>query len=81
METQFLVVLIILVLPVIAILEVLAAALPLLIIVLYVPAEDRLALATLLAAADSSPRIRLWPALRLAVIARRHSRSTSAPQR
>lgn len=58
---------------VVAVMEVLAAVLPLVIVVTLVPHEERPALAELLAAADSSRRLRLWPALRCAVSARRSS--------
>jgi hypothetical protein len=79
MEYLFLLTLVIVVLLVIAVLEVLAAVLPMLIVVLFVPPAERFGLAALLAAADSSARLRLWPALRLAVIARRRARSTTTP--
>ena len=51
--------------------EVIAAAVPLIIVLAFVPAAERTQLAELVAAADSSRRLRLWPALRLAVRARR----------
>ena len=51
--------------------ELLAAALPVIIVIALVPPEEREGLAKLLAACDSSRRLRLWPALRLAVRARR----------
>lgn len=51
--------------------ELAAATLPLLIVVILVPADERAELAALLAACDSSRRLRLWPALRAAVMARR----------
>lgn len=56
---------------VVAALEVVAAVLPLLIVLTLVPPHERTAVAELLATLDSSRRLRLWPALRAAVIARR----------
>jgi putative exporter of polyketide antibiotics len=53
--------------------ELVAAVLPLLIVVTLVPPRERQDLAHLLAAADSSRKLRVWSALRLAVSARRHS--------
>jgi len=55
----------------IAALEAIAAVLPLLIVLTLVPPQERGAVAELLAAVDSSRRLRLWPALRAAVAARR----------
>jgi hypothetical protein len=55
----------------VAVSELLAAVLPLLVLVLLVPPEERAELAALVAATDSSRRLRLWPALRVAVLARR----------
>jgi hypothetical protein len=55
--------------------ELIAAIVPLLIVVTLVPQEEREGLAQLLAAADSSRRLRLWRALRLAVAARRIDRA------
>jgi putative exporter of polyketide antibiotics len=52
--------------------EVVAAAIPLLIVITLVPVEERRGLAEVLAAADHSRRLRLWSALRLAVKAGRH---------
>ena len=52
-------------------LEALAAVLPLLIVVVFVPPHERAALAQVLAAVDSSPRLRLLPALNAAVAVRR----------
>jgi hypothetical protein len=51
--------------------ELVAAALPVLIVIAMVPPEEREGLAKLLAACDSSRKLRLWRALRLAVRARR----------
>jgi hypothetical protein len=59
---------------VIVVAEVLAAVLPLIIVLTFVPPEQRDPLARLLAACDSSRRLRLWPALRVAVRARRAER-------
>jgi hypothetical protein len=52
-------------------LEVLTAVLPLLIVLLFVPPHERAGLADVLAAADCSPRLRLWSAVQAAVVARR----------
>jgi putative exporter of polyketide antibiotics len=61
--------------------ELVAAALPILIVITMVPPEQRGGLAELLAAADSSRRLRLWTALRVAVKARRLSgRSPGSPR-
>jgi hypothetical protein len=57
-------------------LEVAAAVLPLLIVVTLVPSHERTAVAEMLAAIDSSRRLRLWPALRVAVAARRSAIGT-----
>jgi hypothetical protein len=54
--------------------EVVAAVLPLIIVLTLVPSDQRRELAELLAACDSSRRLRLWPALRTAVKARRRAR-------
>lgn len=51
--------------------EMLTAVLPLLIVVIFVPPGERAGLAAVLAAADCSPRLRLWPAVNAAVLARR----------
>ena len=51
--------------------EVVIAVLPLTIVVAFVPPDERRGLADLLAATDSSRRLRLWPALRAAATARR----------
>lgn len=56
---------------VVVVLEMLAAVLPLVIVVMFVPPGERAGLADLLAAVDSSPKLRLWPAVRAAVVARR----------
>jgi hypothetical protein len=52
--------------------ELLAATLPLLLVVTMVPPHERAQLAELLAATDHSRRLRLWPALRTATATRRH---------
>jgi hypothetical protein len=54
--------------------EILSAVLPLIIVLTCVPERERQALAEVLAALDSSHRLRLWPALRLAVALRRQER-------
>ncbi len=59
------------VLMLLVLIELAVAAVPLLIVVTLVPPAERPALAACLAAADSRRRLRLWPALRLAVAARR----------
>ncbi|WP_249997684.1 hypothetical protein [Actinoplanes sp. M2I2] len=63
--------------------EILAAVLPLIIILTCVPARDRDGLARVLAAIDSSRRLRIWSALRLAVTLRRqeieHARVSRDP--
>lgn len=61
---------------VIVVIELIAAALPIIIVIAMVPPEQREALAKLLAACDSSRRLRLWPALRLAVRARNEKASS-----
>jgi hypothetical protein len=57
--------------------ELAAALLPLVFVVLCVPPEQRPELARLLAVVDSSPKLRLWRALRLAALARRRERAAS----
>jgi hypothetical protein len=51
--------------------EIAAAVLPLIIVMTLVPPEQRHGLAEVLAACDSSPKVRIWRALRAAVKARR----------
>lgn len=51
--------------------EITSAVLPIVIVLLFVPPHERADLARLIAACDSSRRLRLWPALRVAVLARR----------
>jgi hypothetical protein len=53
--------------------EIIAAVLPMVIVLLFVPPHERDGLARLLAVCDSSRRLRLWPALRAAVAARRRA--------
>jgi hypothetical protein len=57
--------------------ELAAAVLPVLIVVTMVPPGERQGLAELMAAADSSRRLRVWSALRLAVAARRRALTRS----
>jgi len=54
--------------------EIAAAALPLILVIALVPPEQRKDLAEVLAAYDSSHKLRLWPALRAAVRTRRRQR-------
>jgi hypothetical protein len=54
--------------------EIVAAVLPIIIVVVLIPPQERDDLARLLAACDSSRRLRLWSALRTAVEARRRAR-------
>lgn len=54
--------------------EILAAVLPLIIVLTCVPARERDSLARVLAVLDSRRRLRVWPALRLAVTLRRQQR-------
>ena len=65
----------------VAVTELLAAVLPLLIVLAFVPPAQRSVLADLLAASDSSRRLRCWPALRLAVASRRSARAAQARER
>jgi hypothetical protein len=51
--------------------ELMAAALPLLLVITLVPHEERQQLAELIAVTDRSRRLRLWHALRVAVAAQR----------
>ena len=51
--------------------ELAVAVLPLVVVVTFIPPEERHGVAEVLAAADSRRRLRLWPALRVAVEARR----------
>ena len=63
------------------IVEITAAVLPILIVIFAVPPEERHGLAELIAATDSSRKLRLWPALRVAVAARRGRRRGQARAR
>ncbi|SNT64157.1 hypothetical protein SAMN05421812_116123 [Asanoa hainanensis] len=60
---------------VVVVVELAAAVLPLVIILAYVPPGERAALTELIAATDSSRRLRVGRALRLAVAARRVARA------
>jgi hypothetical protein len=55
----------------VVVVELASAVLPLIIVIAFVPPEDRHELAEVLAAADRSRKLRIWPALRAAVEARR----------
>ena len=65
----------------IVLLELLVAVVPLIVVVLCVPPEERRELAQLMATVDSSSRLRLWTALRLAVAARRKQRKAAVSPR
>ncbi|MEV4537854.1 hypothetical protein AB0J82_29155 [Asanoa sp. NPDC049518] len=65
----------------VVVVELVAAVLPLIIILAYVPPCDRAALTELIAATDSSRRLRVSRALRLAVAARRVARAAGSRQR
>ncbi|MEU8817512.1 hypothetical protein [Actinoplanes sp. NPDC048796] len=54
--------------------EIMSAVVPLIIVLTCVSGRDRETLAEVLAALDSSRRLRLWPALRFAVVLRRQER-------
>lgn len=69
--TDYLVIATVGALAVLVLTELVAAALPVVIVIAMVPPEERDGLARLMAACDSSRKLRLWPALRLAVQARR----------
>ena len=58
--------------------EIAAAVLPLIIVLTFVPKQDREDLARVLAALDSSRRLRLWAALRFAVTMRRQERKVTS---
>jgi hypothetical protein len=74
METIVLWAIVIAIVVMVALTELAAAVLPILVVVLLVPADERADLARVLAAADSSRRLRLWRALRTAVLVRRSAR-------
>jgi len=59
------------VLLVVVFVELAAAVLPMVIVLALVPPEERRGLAELIAATDNSRRLRIWPALRIAVEAQR----------
>ncbi|MFF5084713.1 hypothetical protein ACFY36_47380 [Actinoplanes sp. NPDC000266] len=63
----------------VALTEVLAASVPLLLVITMVPPHERAQLAELIAAADRGRRLRLWPALRAAVAARRCRKERTSP--
>ncbi|MEU4690331.1 hypothetical protein [Actinoplanes sp. NPDC023714] len=69
--TGFLVIVAVVALAIIVVVELVSAVLPMVIVIAMVPPHERDGLARLLAVCDSSRRLRLWPALRLAVQARR----------
>ena len=69
--TDYLVIATVGALAVLVLTELVAAALPVVIVIAMVPPEERDGLARLMAACDSSRKLRLWRALRLAVQARR----------
>jgi len=54
--------------------ELAAAVLPLVIVIVLVPPQDREALARVIAACDTSRKLRIWSALRLAVVLSRQER-------
>jgi hypothetical protein len=54
--------------------EIVCALVPILVVVTLVPPAERKGLAEVLAAADSSRRLRFWRALRVAVAVRRQQR-------
>ncbi|MFG1609975.1 hypothetical protein [Actinoplanes sp. NPDC049265] len=58
--------------------EIVSAVLPLVLVITLVPPGDRAGLAQVIAAADSSRKLRLWSALRVAVAARGRTRSGGA---
>jgi len=61
--------------------EIVSAVLPLIIVLTFVPEREREALAGLVAALDSSRRLRLWRALRFAVAMRRQERKVALEAR
>ncbi|WP_127504052.1 hypothetical protein [Actinoplanes solisilvae] len=61
--------------------EIAAAVIPLIIVLTCVPERDRESLARVLAALDSSRRLRMWPALRLAATLRRQERRVARAAR
>ncbi|GAA0934753.1 hypothetical protein [Virgisporangium aurantiacum] len=81
MSPEIMVLVVAVVVIVVVALEMLTAVLPLIIVIAFVPPGERADLAELLAAADSSPKLRLWPALNAAVVARRRRRKAMARER
>jgi hypothetical protein len=73
-DMLILVVVLVAVVVVVTFVELIVATVPMLIVITMVPPHEREVLATVLASVDSSPRLRLWPALRLAAAARRARR-------
>ncbi len=69
--TDYLVIVAVGALAILVLTELIAATLPVVIVIAMVPPQERDGLANLLAACDSSRKLRLWRALRLAVRARR----------
>lgn len=65
----------------VVIVELVAAVLPMLIVITLVPPEERQGLAEVIAAIDSSRRLRLWRALRASVVARRVAREKATAGR
>jgi hypothetical protein len=61
--------------------EIASAVLPLLIVIAFVPTGDRDALAQVVAACDTSRKLRIWPALRLAVALRRQEQQRARDPR
>ncbi|WP_157442067.1 hypothetical protein [Actinoplanes awajinensis] len=59
--------------------ELVVAVLPMIIVIAFIPPVERPGVATVLAAAGGSRRLRLWRALRLAVKARRLTRGNAGP--
>jgi len=55
--------------------------LPVLVVIALVPPEERQGLGEVIAAMDSSKKLRLWPALRASVLARRAARDRAAAGR
>lgn len=76
--TGYLVIIAIFTLMVLVLTELVAAVLPMAIVLAVIPPEERDAVARLLAACDSSRKLRLWPALRVAVRARREEANLAA---
>jgi hypothetical protein len=80
--TDYFVIVAVGVLAVLILTELIAAALPVVIVIAMVPPEEREGLARLLATCDSSRKLRLWRTLRLAVrVRRQETRRTSAADR